>query len=90
MTDVVAAHMSDWKQLVHPDEGVVVLGSLHAFLQDSTLDRSKVRSVQVILDGEARPASFFDSLGERGVISLAQHPEQPAVLYVATSTKRCS
>lgn len=87
MTDVVAAQMSDWKQLVHPDEGVVVLGSLHAFSQDSTLDRSKVRSVQVVLDGEVRPASFFNTWGERGVISLAQHPGRPAILYVATSTK---
>jgi hypothetical protein len=77
----------NWQQLVHPSEAVVVLGSLHAFLQDSKLDRSKVKSVQVIFDGKAHHAPFFDPWGERGMISLASHPEQPAILYVATSTK---
>ena len=77
----------DWKQLVHQDEAVVVLGSLHAFLQDSVLDRSKVKTVQIVLDGEARHAPFFDPLGERGLISLAHHPEHPEVLYAATSTR---
>jgi len=77
----------NWQQLIHPSEAVVVLGSLHAFLQDSTLERSKVKSVQVIFGDEAHHAPFFDPWGERGIISLACHPEQPAILYVATSTK---
>jgi hypothetical protein len=77
----------DWEQLVHQSEAVVVLGSLHAFLQDSKLERSKVRSVQIVLDGEAHHAPFFDPWGERGLISLARHPEQPTILYAATSTK---
>ncbi len=76
----------DWEQLVHPDEAVVVLGSLHAFVQDVRLDRSKVRSVQVVLDGKAHHAPFFDPWGERGLISLAHHPMKPNVVYAATST----
>jgi hypothetical protein len=78
---------SDWKQLVHQSEALVILGSLHAFLQDSELERSKVKSVQIVLDGEVRHARFFDTWGERGLISLAYHREQPDILYAATSTK---
>lgn len=83
---VRVAKARDWEQLVHPDEAVVVLGSLHAFLQDSTLDRSKVKSVQIVLDGELHHASFFDFWGERGLISLAYDPERPDILYAAIST----
>ena len=79
--------VSAWKQLLHPSEALVILGSLHAFLQDSKLERSKVKSVQIILDGNIHHASFFDPWGERGIISLAWHPEQPTTLYGATSTK---
>ena len=79
--------VSAWKQLLHPNEALVVLGSLHAFLQDSKLERSKVKSVQIVLDGDVHHASFFDPWGERGLIALACHPEQPATLYGATSTK---
>ena len=82
MTEVGA-----WKQLLHPNEALVILGSLHAFVQDSKLERSKVKSVQIVLDGNAHHATFFDPWGERGLISLACHPEQPATLYGATSTK---
>src|SRR5215213_5422914 len=78
---------SNWKSLVHPDEALLVLGSLHAFPQDRKLERSKVRPVQIIMDGDVHPASFFDAWGEWGVISLAWRPEQPMILYVAIETK---
>jgi hypothetical protein len=81
------AEASDWRTLVHPDEAVLVLGSLHAFPQDRKLERSKVRPVQIIMDGDIHLAPFFDSWGEWGVISLAWRPEQPAILYVATETE---
>ena len=78
---------SNWKSLVHPEEALLILGSLHAFPQDRKLERSKVRPVQIIMDGDVHFASFFDSWGEWGVISLAWRPEQPAILYVATETE---
>ena len=81
------AEASDWKSLVHPNEALLVLGSLHAFPQDRELKRSEVRPVQIIMDGEVHLASFFDSWGEWGVISSAWRPEQPVTLYVATETE---
>jgi Domain of unknown function (DUF4915) len=80
-------YISDWKSLVHPDEALVVLGSLHAFPQDRKLARSEVRPVQIIMDGEIHHAPFFDHWGEWGVISLAWRPGWPAILYVATETE---
>ena len=81
------AGTSDWRSLVHSSEALLVLGSLHATPQDRKLERSKVRSVQVISDGEVYPASSFNSWGERGVISLARHAKQPWIMYVATENK---
>lgn len=79
--------MSQWRTLIHPDEALLVFGSLHAFPQDRKLDRSEVRSLQVVLDGEVRYASFFDSWGDWGVVSFAWSPERPGIAYVATGTE---
>lgn len=79
--------MSEWKSLVQPNEAVLVLGSLHATPQDRRLDRSQVRSMQAVFDGDLHPVSFFDLWGERGVISMAWHLERPMVLYVTTGTE---
>ena len=76
--------MSQWRTLVHPDEALLILGSLHAFAQDRRLDRSEVRSMQVVLDGELRHISPFDAWGEWGVVSFAWDPERPGTAYVAT------
>lgn len=72
---------------MHPDEALLVLGSLHAFAQDRRLDRSGVRSLQVILDGEVGHAPFFDAWGEWGVVSFAWAPERPGKAYVATGSE---
>ena len=79
--------MSRWRSLVHPGEALLVFGSLHAFAQDRRLDRSEVRSLQVILDGEVRHAAFFDAWGEWGVVSFAWSPERPGIAFVATGTE---
>jgi hypothetical protein len=63
---------------------LLILGSLHAFAQDRRLDRSEVRSLQVILDGEAHHAPFFDAWGEWGVVSFAL---ASGTAYVATGTE---
>jgi hypothetical protein len=78
---------SSWKQLIHPSEALLVLGSLHAFPQDRQLERSEVRPVQIIADGKVHLARFFDSWGEWGVISVAWRPETPNTLYAATETQ---
>ena len=80
------AEVNTWGSLIHPDEALLVLGSLHAFPQDRRLERSRVRPVQIIMDGEVHNASCFDSWGEWGVISMAPHPEASGVLYLATET----
>jgi len=46
-----------------------------------------VRPVQLIIRGETKPISFFDSWGTLGVSSLGWHPKNPTVLYVATGTE---
>ncbi len=79
--------MSDWKSLIGTDQALLILGSLHAFEQERKLDRSEVRPVQIIMDGDIHLAPFFDSWGEWGVISVARHPERPTLLYVATETE---
>lgn len=79
--------MSDWKSLVHPNEALLVLGSLHAFPQDRKLERSEVRTVQIVMDDGVHHAPFFDEWGEWGVISLAYNPDRPTILYVATETE---
>lgn len=79
--------MSEWRSLVHPNEALLILGSLHAFPQDRTLDRSEIKPVQIIMDGDIHHVPFFDEWGEWGVISLAYRPEQPMILYVATETE---
>ena len=79
--------MSRWRSLVHPDEALLILGSLHAFAQDRRLDRSEVRSMQVVMDGEVRHAPFFDAWGEWGVVSFAWAPERAEMAYVATGTE---
>lgn len=79
--------VTGWKSLLDADKSLLVLGSLHAFPQDRRIERSEVRSVQVILDGKVHFAPFFDSWGEWGVISCAWHPERPLILYLATGTE---
>ena len=78
---------SDWKNLVHPDEALLVLGSLNAHPQDRKIGRSDVRPVQAIFHGEeASPVSFFDSWGKFGASSFAWHPERPHILYFSTDS----
>lgn len=78
---------SNWKTLVHPDEALLVLGSLNAHPQDRKIERSDVRPVQAIFHGEeASPVPFFDSWGKFGASSFAWHPEQPHILYFATDS----
>ena len=78
---------SKLEQLVHPDEALIVLGSLNAHPQDRKIKRSEVRPVQVMFHGEdSRPATFFDSWGKFGASSFAWHPEKPHVLYFATDS----
>ena len=79
--------VNEWGSLIHPDEALLVLGSLHAFPQDRKLERSRVRPVQIIMDGEVHYASFFNTWGEWGVISMAPHPKEPGIMYVATETE---
>lgn len=81
------AEVNEWGSLIHPDEALLVLGSLHAFPQDRRLERSRVRPVQIIMDGEVHRASCFDSWGEWGVISMAPHPQASGILYLATETE---
>ncbi len=69
------------------DEAALVLGSLNAKRQDRTLERSAVRPVQLIIDGEIKPVPFFDSWGALGVSSVAWHPERPSALYITTGTE---
>jgi hypothetical protein len=77
----------DTKNLpLHPEEALLVLGSLHANPQDRELERSEVRPVQVVDRSGVRPVSFFDSWGEFGVSSLAWRPGNPLVLYVTTGS----
>lgn len=78
---------SDWKTLVHPDEALLVLGSLNAHPQDRKIERSDVRPVQAIFHGEGGcPVPFFDSWGKFGASSFAWHPERPHMLYFATDS----
>lgn len=81
------AEMNKWGSLIHQDEALLILGSLHAFPQDRKLERSRVRPVQIIMDGEVHIAPFFNTWGEWGVISMAQHPKEPGIMYVATETE---
>jgi hypothetical protein len=79
--------LNGWNQLVHPSEALLILGSLHAFPQDRKLNRSEVRPVQIVMDGDLHLARFFDSWGEWGVISAAWRPQAPDTLYIATETQ---
>ncbi len=79
--------MSRWGSFVHPEEALLIFGSLHAFPQDRRLDRSEVRSLQAVLDGGVRHAPYFDAWGEWGVVSFAWSPQLPGFAYVATGTE---
>ena len=78
---------SNWKNLIHPDEALLVLGSLNAHPKDRKIDRSDVRPVQAIFPEEGIcPVPFFDSWGEFGASSFAWHPEQPETVYFVTDS----
>lgn len=81
-----AVYAEDPGRLVHPDEALVVLGSLNAHPQDRKLDRSGVRPVQVVLPEGVYPVAAFDSWGQFGVSSMAWHPGRPEVLYFVTDS----
>ena len=75
------------KPLIAEGKSLLVIGSQNENPDDRVLDRSEIRSVQV-LDRTMglREARFFSSWGECGVSSVAADPVSPQVLYVATST----
>lgn len=71
-------------ELIHPDEALLVLGSLNANPQDRYLERSEVRPVQVIDRFGIRSVPSLNDLGQLGVSSLAWHANEPSDLYLTT------
>ena len=62
--------MVDFSKFIHPEQALVVLCSLNSNFHDRKMERSQVKPVQAILDGEVVPIAFFDSWGEYGISSL--------------------
>jgi hypothetical protein len=69
----------DWMRL-GSDAALVVTGSLSAKPQDRSLDRSAIRTVQVVDGDSVRMAPFFDDLGPLGVSSFVFVRGSTAVL----------
>ena len=70
--------------LFHPEESLVVLGSLNAKMEDRELQRSEISPLQIISNGEVRPIPFFDSWGELGLSSMTWHPDRPKIIYFSS------
>jgi hypothetical protein len=75
--------MTFQKTWIHPEEAVLVLGSLNVNAADRYLDRSAVRPVTAIMDGEMQPVPFFDTWGELGMSSFALHPTEASIFYAS-------
>jgi hypothetical protein len=56
-----AAYAENLSSLMHPDEALLVLGSLNANAQDRYLAQSEVKPVQLIERSGIWSISFFDS-----------------------------
>jgi hypothetical protein len=84
MNTRVAASAASLSRLIHPDEALLVLGSLNANPQDRYLGRSKIRPVQVIDRYGIKAVPSLNDLGQLGVSSLAWHPSEPSNLYLTT------
>jgi Domain of unknown function (DUF4915) len=62
-------------------QSLVVTGSLSAKPQDRSLDRTEIRSVQIVDQRGARSAPWFDDRGELGVSSFVFAPDADVVLF---------
>jgi hypothetical protein len=56
-----AAYAENLSSLMHPEEALLVLGSLNANAQDGYLARSEVKHVQLIEHSGISAITFFDS-----------------------------
>jgi|GEM_PF-570902 len=52
------------------EETLLITGSLNCNADDRYLNREDIHPVQVLIDGELKPISFFDSWGEYGASSF--------------------
>jgi hypothetical protein len=87
MSVTSGASTENLSQLIHPNDGLLVLGSLNANPQDRYLERSQIQPVQLIDHCGIRPVPFFAKFGRLGVSSLACHPNKPSRLYVTTGNE---
>lgn len=63
--------MNNINELVHPDEAILVLGSINATPEDRHTIRDNISPMQVIVDGQVKKIHYFQSWGEMGVSALA-------------------
>ena len=68
------------------DDIVLVVGSQCANPADRTMDRSDIRSVQVVINGICHPLNQFNDLGEYGVSALAWPEDNPFCFYLTTGS----
>jgi len=52
------------------DEAIIITGSLNCNMDDRYLNREAIHPVQLFMDGELRPISYFDSWGDFGASSF--------------------
>ncbi len=70
--------------LVASDEAVLVFGSMNAKLEDRCTQKSDLKPIQVIFDGQVLPVSYFDSWGKLGVSSMVMATSDVPTLYLTT------
>lgn len=75
-------------QLIYPDKRILVIGSLNANPADREIDRTSIKSLQIIDDqNNITPVNYFNSWGELGMSSMCYHSRDIYTLYIASSTE---
>ncbi len=75
-------------QLINSDKRILVIGSLNANPADREINRDNIRSMQLIDDQQQIISiPFFTKWGELGMSSMCSHPDNPYVLYLASSSE---
>ncbi|MFN3939871.1 MAG: hypothetical protein ACK4IY_04750, partial [Chitinophagales bacterium] len=73
---------------IRKEKRIVVIGSLNANPADRVLSRQQIKTIQYInADGKVLPVPFFNDWGELGMSSIAYHPDNRFVLYIASSSE---
>ncbi len=71
--------------MINLTENILIVGSQNANLNDRSLKRSDIKSVQLLsLDGKLEEITFFNSLGELGISSICWKDTEPLVWYYTT------